>query len=106
MHLKLYNFWCKHKKKKKETISLPYSTRILLASVLSLFLILCIDIDVIKTKNKNKKYITIYNEIRVKGTTIDTKSIKVYSSKRIKNVKTIKIDKNSGRVLLEITMEK
>lgn len=55
---------------------------------------------------KNKKYITIYDEIRVKGTKIDTKSVTVYSSKKIKSVKTIKIDKNSGRVLLEITMEK
>ena len=85
---------------------MTYRSRILLGIVLSLFLILCIGIDVIKTKNKNEKYITIYDEIRIKGTTIDTKSIKVYSSKKIKSVKTIKIDKNSGRVLLEIIMEK
>lgn len=87
-------------------VHMTYKTRILLCASLSLFLTLCIGIDVIKTKNKNEKYITIYDEIRVKGTKIDTKSIKVYSSKKIKSVKTIKIDKNSGRVLLEITMEK
>lgn len=85
---------------------MTYRSRILLCASLSLFIALCIGVDVIKTKNKNEKYITIYDEIRVKGTTIDTESIKVYSSKKIKSVKTIKIDKNSGRVLLEITMEK
>lgn len=85
---------------------MTYRSRILLCAGLSLFLTLCIGIDVIRTKNKNEKYITIYDEIRVKGTTIDTKSIKVYSSKKIKSVKTIKIDKNSGKVLLEITMKK
>ena len=85
---------------------MTYRSRILLGIVLSLFLTLCIGIDAIKTKNKNEKYITIYDEIRVKGTTIDNKSIKVYNSKKIKSVKTIKIDKNSGRILLEIIMEK
>lgn len=75
-------------------VHMTYKKKILLCSTLSLFLTLCICIDVVKTA-KNEKNITIRDELTLKSTTLDNKLIKIYSSKEIKNVKTIKIDKNS-----------
>ena len=83
---------------------MKYMSKKLLFMSLALLLTLCVITDGI-INTKEEKYITIYETLD-KEVTLNAKSIKVYGAKKIKSIKTIKNYKNSGKTLLEITIEK